>query len=69
MDKKEIQKPVTLVKQEFTESLVQLVNNSNLPLFLVEYILKDVLSSVHSASQQQLEIDMKAYQEQVEKAK
>ena len=39
----QINKPISLIKEDFTTELINLCNNSNLPLFVVEYILKDLI--------------------------
>ncbi len=62
-----IQKPITLLKQEFAEELIKYINDSSLPPFLIEYILRDIINKVHLASVQQLELDTKKYQEQISK--
>lgn len=61
-----ILKPVTLAKEDFTENLLKLTNDSHLPLFIIEYILKDFLSEIHIASRQQLETDKAEYQKQLD---
>lgn len=49
-----INKPMSMLKQEFLDKVIDCINNSQLPLFVVEYVLQqDVLSLVKSASQQQ----------------
>lgn len=60
-----IAKPVTLMKEEFTNELVNIINSSALPMFLIEYILKDILSEVHIASAKQLQEDEKKYSQQL----
>ena len=62
-----VMKPVTLAKEDFVESLLTLTNDSHLPLFIVEYILKDFLNEIHIASQQQLEADKTEYKKQLDK--
>ena len=62
-----IQKPITLLKQEFAEELIKYINDSSLPPFLIEYILRDIINKVHLASVQQLELDTKKYQDQISK--
>lgn len=62
-----VMKPVTLAKEDFMEGLLALTNDSHLPLFIVEYILKDFLNEIHIASRQQLEADKAEYQKQLEK--
>ncbi len=69
MDENKIQKPISMVKQEFSEKIVDMINNSGLPIFLIEYVLKDIMNGVHAASVQQLETDTRIYQEQLEKSK
>lgn len=69
MDDNKIQKPISMVKQEFSEKIVDMINHSSLPIYLVEYILKDIMNGVHAASMQQLESDTRVYQEQIEKLK
>ena len=52
-----ISKPLTLVKEEFLNNLVVLCNNSELPFFIIEGVLKDLLQDIHVASQKQFEAD------------
>lgn len=62
-------KPITLIREEFIENIVNLCNDSGLPFFIVEDVLKGLIQDTHVASQQQLEADKKRYQEQLEKEK
>lgn len=59
------QKPVTIIKQEFTEEIIKQINDTQLPMFVIEYILRDILNDVRITSQRQLESDMKNYQENI----
>lgn len=59
---KNIGKPITLVKDEFVNNLVDLCNNSGLPFFIIESTLKDFVQEVHIASQKQLEADKVQYE-------
>lgn len=61
MDK--IVKPATIIKQEFTEQIIKQINDTQLPMFVIGYILRDILNDVMLTSQQQLESDMKNYKE------
>lgn len=54
-------KPITVARHEFITELRDLVNNSPLPYFVIESILKDFYSDVKVLSQQQLEADTKRY--------
>jgi predicted YcjX-like family ATPase len=62
-----ITKPMSVVRQEFTEQLIDVVNNCKLPLFVIEYILEDVLDTVKAASKQQCEIEKLQYEQQLAK--
>ena len=55
-------KPMSVIRQEFIEQLVGDVNNCQLPLFVVEPILQDILSMVKSAAQKQYEVEKAQYE-------
>ena len=59
-------KPITVAREEFIEALVKLVNESGLPMFAVEDILKNIAAEVKMAAQQQYEADKKRYEEEAE---
>ena len=59
---KKIEKPITMLRQEFIDVLSDAINNCNLPMFIIEPILKDMYLEVKSLSQQQYEIERKAYE-------
>lgn len=56
-------KPITVAREEFVEKIVQTVNESRMPAFIMESILKDITAEVHAAALQQYENDKKAYEE------
>ena len=58
-------KPMSVVKQEFIEQIVSDINNCKLPLFVVEYILRDILNTVKSTAQQQFEVEKAQYEQQL----
>lgn len=62
-----ITKPMSVIRQEFTEQLISDINNCKLPLFVIEYILQDVLNTVKSASKQQCEMEKMQYEEILKK--
>jgi hypothetical protein len=62
---KNIIKPITLIRQEFVDTLVEEINNCQLPMFAIEPILQDLLDQVRSAAQKQYEADKKQYEEQL----
>lgn len=61
-----ITKPLTVAREEFISSFVDLCNESGLPFFVIEDIMKGMISEIHSASIQQAESDKKRYQEQLD---
>lgn len=56
-----LNKPITVVRAEFISNLTKLINESKLPLFVVEPILKDVYLEVRDTSQKQYEHDLMSY--------
>lgn len=63
-----VMKPMSVARSEFIQSLTNMINESTLPLFVIESILKDMYSDVRSLSQRQLEIDLKNYREALSQA-
>lgn len=59
-------KPITIVREEFIEELTNLINNSGLPAFILEPVLRDTYNKVKAAERQQLENDKKRYQEMLD---
>lgn len=57
-------KPITILRDEFINNVVELCNNSGLPFFVIEDVLKNLIQETHSASLQQLEADKKRYEAQ-----
>lgn len=49
----EVRKPVTIERVEFISSLLDLINNSRLPAFVIETILRDAYNDVHTLAQRQ----------------
>lgn len=62
----EVQKPITVARAEFISSMTSMINNSMLPPFIIEPILKDMLNDVRIMAQRQLEQDTKRYQDALE---
>ena len=63
----EIVKPMSVVRQEFAERLVNDINNSQLPLFVIEPILQNALDAVKAAAQKQYEAEKAQYEQQLYK--
>ena len=55
------EKPITLMREDFINNIVDTCNNSGLPFFMIEDIMKDLIQKIHLAAQQQLEEDRKRY--------
>ena len=66
-EKKIKNKPLTVAREEFIESLVKLINEANLPMFVVESILRDIAAETKVAAQKQYEMDKKTYEEEDKK--
>ena len=64
-----IMKPISVIRQEFIEQLIDDVNNCQLPMFVVEPILEDLLKMVRSAAQEQYKTEKAQYEEQLKKQK
>ena len=62
---KNIVKPITLIRQEFVETLVEEINNCQLPMFVIEPILQDLLDQVKVMVQKQYEADKAQYEAQL----
>ena len=60
-----INKPMSIIRQEFIEQLVNDVNNCQLPMFVIEPILRDMLSMVKTAAQKQYEAEKAQYEQQL----
>ena len=58
-----INKPITMLAEDFTSELVDLINRSHLPFFIMESIMRDCINEVNAASKKQLEIDKQNYNE------
>lgn len=61
-----VAKPITIIREEFIIDLKNLINDSGLPAFILEPILKDTYNRIKIVEQQQLENDKKRYQEMLD---
>ena len=55
-------KPITVAYEEFKLELASLINNSGMPMFLIESILQNYLGEVRAVAQKQYENDKKQYE-------
>lgn len=60
-------KPITVVADEFAQSVVWLANNSKLPAFVISGILHDLWEESKVLAQRQLKADNDEWQEYLEK--
>ena len=65
MDKK-IEKPITVIRQEFIDTISNDINNCRLPLFVIEPILRDIYLEVKSMSQKQYELEKAEYESKLQ---
>lgn len=68
-EKKEIknqipEKPLVLVKEECFNMLVDVINKSGLPAFIIEPMLQELLNRAQSAMRTEYETTLKWYNEQ-----
>ena len=59
----QITKPITVVRQEFIEKMVDEINTCGLPLWAIEPILEDLLRLVKAESQRQYETEKAQYEQ------
>lgn len=57
-----MEKPISLKLRDFKNDAVNLINNSGLPLFIIEPILKDVLVAVQTKMEQEYQLDKATYE-------
>lgn len=66
---KEINKSTLLLREEFASNLMNLINTSNLPLYVIEPVLVNVFNEVSKAIQEQYNRELEAYNNAVKEAK
>lgn len=59
-------KPSTILKEELNTNIVNIINTCDLPMFVVEYVLKDIMNEVHSVAVKQFKNDLNAYNASLE---
>lgn len=62
-------KPANLIIEETKENLVKVINESGLPPFLVEPILKDLYNQISILKQQELEKSKQEYENSLNQEK
>jgi len=59
-----MEKPITIAINEFKTSLIDIINNSELPAEILKYILIDVTSQLNNLAVRQLEEDITTFQKE-----
>ena len=55
-------KPSSIIYEEFKQDLANLINNSGLPAFIIEPVLKDYLNEIKLLAQRQYQADKVEYE-------
>lgn len=64
-----MEKPISLKLRDFKNDAVNLVNNSGLPLFIIEPILKDIYNAVQAKVEQEYQQDKVKYEQSLNEEK
>lgn len=65
INENKISKPITVAREEFKQDILNLCENSGLPPFIVEDILKFFVEQVHIASIEQYKKDKEEYEKSI----
>lgn len=65
INENKISKPITVAREEFKQDILNLCENSGLPPFIVEDILKFFVEQVHIASIEQYKRDKEEYEKSI----
>lgn len=57
-----MEKPLSIKREEFINSLIALINSCEMPAFVTANILASVTTEVNSLAQKQLEADREAWE-------
>ena len=55
-------KPITVIYEDFKQGLTSLINDSGLPAFMIEPVLRDYLEEVRRVASQQYQSDKVQYE-------
>lgn len=64
-DNNTIQVPISIMMENLKNSTIKAINTSNLPLYIVEMILRDILAEVADGARKQIEIDRQNYEQAI----
>lgn len=57
-----MEKPTCLLRKEFMDNIVKMVNDSKLPFFVIEPILKDLYITVKEEAERVYRLEKEAYE-------
>lgn len=63
-----MQKPITIRYNELVESLCKDISDSQLPAFVILYVLRDLINSVQEDAVRQAQTDEDSYKKALEEA-
>lgn len=59
---KKIEKPLILKIEDFRKKIISAINKSEIPVFMIEYIFKDIYQEIREANIQYTQIERQRYQ-------
>lgn len=62
-------KPSTIIYEEFKQNLASLINNSGLPAFIIEPVLQSYLNETRAIMQRQYQADKAEYEKSLAEEK
>lgn len=60
-DEEIIQKPLSVARNDLMSDMVDAINNSHLPIMIVEYVVKDLYMDVRAMAQKQYDKEQEEY--------
>ena len=57
-----MEKPISVVLEELKQDIINSINNTNLPICIIEPIIKDLYNEIAALSRQQLLKDKEEYE-------
>lgn len=68
MENQNIQKPLILLRQDFYDTIINTINSSGLPAFIIEPILKELLEQTQNSMKNEYNLSLKWYNENKNKS-
>lgn len=62
----QVEKPVTIIIDEFENGIIEKINESHLPYIVIESVMEKILNSVKAAAIKQLQADKDNYNKALE---